>query len=125
MSASRAPSLPVIALVTAYNEAPTIGAILDVLQSSPSISKIQVVDDASTDGTYEVAKEKGVTVIRLAQKVPVGQAIMHHLDVIDEEAILLWCDADLLGLKVDHIERLVARYREGNVSQSLSSRGVP
>ncbi len=117
--------LPVIALVTAYNEAPTIGAILEVLKACPEIDRVQVVDDGSTDETRAIAEAAGVSVISLETRVPVGQAIMHHLTNIDEEAILLWCDADLLGLKPQHMTALINKFRERGIMQSMSSRGVP
>ncbi len=117
--------LPVVALVTAYNEAPTIGAILDVLTACSSVDWVQVVDDGSTDGTAAIAAKAGASVRRLEERVPVGAAIMHHLPTVPDEAILLWCDADLVGLEVAHIEELIARFREGELMQVMSSRGVP
>lgn len=117
--------LPVIACVTAYNEAPTIGAILDTLKACPSITRVQVVDDCSEDETRAIAEAAGVKVISLPEKVPVGQAIMHHLTDMEEEAIVLWCDADLIGLKPWHMEELIARFQESQLMQVTSSRGVP
>ncbi|MEM1293888.1 MAG: glycosyltransferase family 2 protein [Verrucomicrobiota bacterium] len=117
--------LRVVALVTAYNEESTIGQIVDVLKQCPSIDRIQVVDDGSTDKTREEALARDVKVISLKERVPVGQAIMHHLTEIDQECILLWCDADLTGLKPEYMETLIRRFREEAVTQSLSSRGVP
>ncbi len=117
--------LEVMALVTAFNEEATIGEILDVLKRCPSIHRIQVVDDGSTDETRSEATSRGVTVISLPVRVPVGQAIMHHLTGIENDCILLWCDADLVGLEPDYLETLIRRFREESVTQSLSSRGVP
>lgn len=124
MALSRA-DLPVIALVTAYNEAATIGAILDVLKTVPAISRVQVVDDGSTDETRAIARAAGVDVIGLDVRVPVGAAIMHHLPPIPGEAVLLWCDADLVGLEPTYIEALIARFQSGRRMQVTSSRGVP
>ncbi len=118
-------ALPVIALVTAYNEAETIGDVIAALQACPAIDRIHVVDDASEDDTRAIALAAGVAVTSLPVRVPVGQAIMHHLDAVPDEALFVWCDADLTGLAPDHISRLVRRYHEGGVSQSLSSRALP
>ncbi len=119
--------LPVIALVTAYNEQSTVGGVVDVLKRCPSIGRVQVVDDGSTDATRREALDREVKVISLPKRVPVGQAIMHHLTEIEieGECILLWCDADLVGLEPDYLETLIRRFREKDVTQSLSSRGVP
>ncbi len=117
--------LEVVALVTAYNEESTIGTVLDVLMACPSVDRVQVVNDGSTDETAAVAGTRPVTVITLPKRVPVGQAIMHHLTDLEGERILIWCDADLLGLEPNHIETLIRRFRREGVSQSLSSRGLP
>lgn len=117
--------LDVVALVTAYNEESTIGEVLDVLKQCHSLTRIQVVDDGSTDRTRAVALESGVKVISLPERIPVGQAIMHHLTDLEQECILIWCDADLVGLRPEYIETLVRRFRKEDVTQSLSSRGLP
>ncbi len=117
---------PVIACVTALNEEATVGGVVAALKAAPSISRVQLVDDGSTDDTAGRARAAGATVRTLPEWVPVGEAIMNHLDMTgEEEAILLWCDADLTGLTPDHVEALIARYRRGDVTQSLSSRATP
>ncbi|MEL6365254.1 MAG: glycosyltransferase [Pseudomonadota bacterium] len=118
-------ALPVVALVTAYNEAATIGAVVETLLASDAIARVHVVDDASTDATADIARAAGAAVTTLPTKVPVGEAIIAHLDAVTEDCLLLWCDADLVGLKPHHADALIARYRAGGLFQTLSSRGVP
>ena len=96
-----------------------------MLKACPAVTRVQVVDDCSTDDTAAIAHDAGVKVISLPQKVPVGQAIMHHLKDMEDEAIVLWCDADLVGLEARHIETLVAAFRNSELMQVTSSRGVP
>ena len=115
----------VVALVTAYNEQETIGAVIDALRAAPSVARVHVVDDASTDETRAVALARGAEVTTLLTKLPVGEAIMAHLEAVTEETLLLWCDADLVGLAPEHVEALIARYQRGDIVQSLSSRGAP
>lgn len=115
----------VVACVTAYNEAATIGDILDTLCQCASVDEVQVVDDGSTDQTPEIARSKNVRLIQLSERVPVGQAIMHHLTSLEDQTILLWCDADLVNLEMTYMEELIATYRAGAYMQVMSSRGVP
>ena len=111
---------PVIALVTAYNEEGTVGAVLDVLKRCPRVDRVQVVDDGSTDNTRRIAEERGVRVIHIAERVPVGEAILHHLTAVSEpECTLLWCDADLLNLTVDHLNRILDNLDNADVSMSI------
>ncbi len=117
--------LKVVACVTAFNEEQTIGEVVSALKACEAIDEVQVVNDGSTDNTKEVAEAQGVKVITLPERVPVGQAIMNHLTDMEEECILLWCDADLVGLKPEYMEDIVTNFRAGNITQVMSSRGVP
>lgn len=108
---------PLYALVTAYNEEETIGTVLDVLLSVPEIDFVQVVDDSSTDNTVlEVKKRSEVGYIGLPVRVPVGDAIMAHLDTIPDNAHIMWCDADLRGFKAVHVAEILNIYSSNDVS---------
>lgn len=117
--------LPVVALVTAYNEESTIGAVLEALAHAPSVDTVQVIDDGSTDQTHAIALAHADKVVRLPRRIPVGEAVLQHLDLIRDECVLVWCDADLIGMRPQTIEALLDRFRRGDASQVLSSRGVP
>ncbi|MCI5048304.1 MAG: glycosyltransferase, partial [Aquisalinus sp.] len=124
MSVSRQ-DLKVVACVTAYNEEATVGEIVRALKACEAIDQVQVVDDGSEDGTRAAAEAESVKVISLETRVPVGQAIMRHLDDLDEECILLWCDADLVNLKPEYMADIVQRFKATSLMQVMSSRGVP
>ena len=51
-------------LVPAYNEAATIGEVLDRVADLDLEAQVIVVDDGSSDATAEIAEAKGATVIR-------------------------------------------------------------
>ncbi len=117
--------LPIIAVVTAYNEAETIGEIVRVLVSHRDLAGVHVVDDASTDKTADIARSAGADVTTLARRVPVGEAIRSHLEAVQRPCHFFWCDADLTGLTDKHVSMLIERYRRGDVSQVMSGRAVP
>jgi glycosyltransferase involved in cell wall biosynthesis len=62
-----------VAVIPAYNESATIGDVLDSVQEH--VDEIVVVDDASTDETVAVVKDRGVTVIEHVFNTGVGGAL--------------------------------------------------
>lgn len=68
------------ALIPAFDEAETIGAVVTGLK--PIVDAITVVDDGSTDGTADRARDAGATVIRQAEKGGKGTAVRAGLDVV-------------------------------------------
>jgi len=126
MSTPSTPEAPrIVATVTAYNEAETIGGVIETLLRCPSIGRVQVVDDGSTDDTARIAAGFPVDLVRIPERVPVGQAIVRHLETVADDELVFWCDADLVGLEVEHVESTVRAHRELGVSQSISVKRVP
>lgn len=115
----------IVATVTAYNEEATIAGVLTTLLQCPSITHVQVVDDASTDATAEIVAGFPVALIRLPTRVPVGEAIMHHLPPLQDDDLLFWCDADLRHMTVQHVESTIANYFQRGVLQSISVKRIP
>ena len=64
-----------LAVVPAWNEADAIGRVVDGIHAFDSGIDVVVVDDASTDGTGEVAREHGAIVLRLPFNVGIGGAV--------------------------------------------------
>ncbi len=98
--------MEVIAIIPAYNEEKTIGSVLAVLKEASLINQIIVVSDGSTDNTVEVAKSYDVQVVELRENRGKGGALQAGLDNTKAD-IVLFMDADLLGLTTDHVDRLV------------------
>lgn len=116
-------SRPVIALITAYNEAPTIGAVIDTVAAASSVDRVHVIDDASEDDTLAIARSRlgsRVRVRSLPVRVPVGQALLTHLeDVPEADAIVFFCDADLVGLTPEHVDAIIRPVVEGRAGMSV------
>lgn len=95
-------------IIPAYNEAPTIENVLNVLSTSPLIDEIIVVDDGSTDNTEKIVKDQFPFVKYIKHSVNKGKAAAlvtgAHSAV---NSYLFFCDADLIGLTPAHIDQLI------------------
>ena len=106
-------------LIPAYNEADTIDAVIEVSLRS-GLGDVVVVDDGSSDGTAAAARRAGAQVIELQRNLGKGGAVAAGLERIDSEVVLL-VDADLVGLRPQHLEDLAAPVLRGEVEMT---RGV-
>ena len=80
-------------LIPAYNEAATIGEVLDRIAQLDVDAQVIVVDDGSTDATAEIAEAKGAKVIRQENRGK-GAAIRAAIPHADGEISLIQ-DADM------------------------------
>ncbi|MFQ6117536.1 MAG: glycosyltransferase family 2 protein, partial [Candidatus Bipolaricaulia bacterium] len=96
-------------IVPAYNEAERIGAVLQALIAAERVDEIIVVDDGSTDGTAEVAKRFGVKVLSLPQNMGKAAALDHGVKLARND-VFLFLDADLVGLRPEHVDRMIEAY---------------
>jgi len=114
----------VSAIIPAYNEAATVGKVIDTLKEVASIVEIIVVSDGSQDATASVARRHGARVIELATNGGKGAAMTVGARAARED-ILLFLDADLEGLTVAHVEALVAPLLAGSADMTVGifSRG--
>ncbi|HEY3379824.1 MAG TPA: glycosyltransferase family 2 protein [Armatimonadota bacterium] len=96
----------VTAVIPAYNEATRLPQVLRVVQQATLVHEIIVVDDGSHDGTAEAAHDCGVTVCRLPENCGKGTAMRAGaLHATDD--ILLFLDADLIGLTPAQVDALI------------------
>jgi len=103
----------VATILPAYNEEKRIGKVLEAVRAVRTIDEIIVVSDGSTDRTVEVAKTfEGVTVISLPKNVGKGGAMAAGLRHTDAD-IILFLDADLIGLQPHHVEALIEPVMNG------------
>ncbi|MGI5876136.1 MAG: glycosyltransferase family 2 protein [Dethiobacteria bacterium] len=98
--------MEVLALIPAYNEEKTIGNVLQTLKQVSLITKIIVVSDGSTDNTVSVAKSYDVEVVELRENLGKGGAMQAGLNSFKAD-VVLFLDADLLGLTPQHVHNLL------------------
>ena len=80
-------------IIPAYNEAEGIGAVLRDIQTVVPEAELLVVDDASTDGTGEIAEAAGERVVRHRANRGYGGALKTGVRAARNEALVLM-DAD-------------------------------
>ncbi|HYO15504.1 MAG TPA: dolichyl-phosphate beta-glucosyltransferase [Thermoanaerobaculia bacterium] len=114
-------------VIPAFNESlrlgPTLRRVVEYLKQSGLSYEVLVVDDGSTDGTSEVARQfasEGVRVLR--QEVNRGKGAVLKAGVLESRGReVLLCDADL-STPIEDIERLRPHLDEAEVV--LGSRAV-
>ncbi|HEV7163160.1 MAG TPA: glycosyltransferase, partial [Solirubrobacteraceae bacterium] len=97
----------IFVIITAYNEAPRIGATLAALAAAFPGAPVWVADDGSTDATALLAREAGARVVRSERVIGKGAAATRAArealvaaaqavkDGDDAQAIFILCDGDL------------------------------
>ena len=107
-----------IAIIPAFNEEKTIGDVLQVLEKAALIKKIIVVSDGSTDNTVEVARNFDVEVVDLEENRGKGGALKAGLENFKAD-VVLFLDADLIGLTVEHVNSLLKPVLEDGVDMTI------
>jgi glycosyltransferase involved in cell wall biosynthesis len=95
-------------IVPAYNEQARIGSVLRAALSCKLADEVIVVDDGSDDETASVAARfAGVRVLTLSSNRGKGGAMWEGAHAT-KAPILVFIDADLGGLRSDHLERIIS-----------------
>lgn len=111
-------TLAASAVIPAYNEESTIGAVVDALRSTAYVQEVIVVSDGSEDRTAEVAREHGAKVIELAVNMGKGAAMREGLRASSSD-VVVFLDADLMGLTPAHVVSLLDPVLGGKVEMSV------
>lgn len=93
-------------IIPAFNEEERIGSVLDVVTHFDEAGRIIVIDDGSTDKTEEIALKYDVELIKFQENKGKGAALQAGIG-ISEADIVLFLDADLIGLREDHLHTLI------------------
>ena len=111
----------VSAIVPAYNEAARVGAVLEILKTHPGLAEVILVDDGSTDDTWRVGREAGVTVIRHPERRGKAQAMETGIAAAGS-AVVFFADADIRGLTHDIIDAIIEPVRRGDTEMFIGMR---
>lgn len=98
--------MKVACIIPAYNEERTIGNVISAVMEAKLIEKVIVVSDGSTDSTAKIARDCGAFVLEFHKNMGKGAALKAGFNYCVED-IILFLDADLIGLKPNHIIKLI------------------
>ncbi|MEK7452189.1 MAG: glycosyltransferase family 2 protein [Patescibacteria group bacterium] len=93
-------------IIPAYNEEKTIENVVRIACQCKMAQEVIVISDGSTDNTEQRAKNAGAHVYQLSQNGGKGQAMLYGFQKTDAD-IIVFLDADLMGITVQHIESLI------------------
>ena len=105
------------AVIPAWNEAETIGAVVYAALDADLVDDVVVVDNASTDATPAVAAAHGALVVHETRPGK-GEAMRAGVAAAPAAAVIVFLDADLVGLRPGHIDSLVAAVVDGRAAMA-------
>jgi len=101
------------AVIPAFNEARTIADVIAPLVGHPLIGEIIVVSDGSSDDTAQCAARAGARVLELRENCGKATALAVGVDAAHAD-VILFIDADVVGLDPAIVTRLVAPVISGD-----------
>ncbi len=110
-------------VISAYNEERYISAVLEPLRSTPDLARITVVDDGSEDGTSTVVEcslkqDPRLRLLRLEANQGKGGAMVAGAEASPGD-LIVFLDADLVGLKPANLLALIEPVSDGRSDMSL------
>lgn len=113
-------------LLPAFNEEPSVGAVVRACRSVLPLSEILVVDDGSSDGTGAAARAAGAGVLRLPCNLGVGPAVQAGLQSAVERGFdrVVRLDSDGQHDPAE-IPKLLARMEKTGADLVVGSRFLP
>jgi len=110
-------------IIPAYNEGTRIAEVLSAVVHHSLLEEIIVVDDGSTDETQAVAKRFS-NVRVLVQSTNTGKSAAICAGILESTSqLLLFLDADLVGLTQPDVSALIVPVLGGEADATISLRG--
>jgi glycosyltransferase involved in cell wall biosynthesis len=117
------PAHDTLVFVPAWNEEENLPAVLDELRQGLPQADVLVVDDGSTDGTAEVAREHGAEVISFRTNLGLPSGIAAGYGYASEHGYAFCGRVDADGQHpVEELARLLERVRSGACDVAVGSR---
>ncbi len=98
-------------IIAALNEESTVANVVREYVRHPRIAEVIVISDGSTDKTARRAREAGAIVIEFSINSGKGDAMAAGVERASQD-LLLFSDADLIGLNQGMISLLIQRIEE-------------
>jgi GT2 family glycosyltransferase len=117
------PPVQASVVIPAYNEEEYLAAVLEPLRAMPGLARITVVDDGSEDGTAAVVgccrqQDPRVWLFRLPANRGKGGAMIAGAEASPSD-LVVFLDADLVGLEPQHVHDLIKPVVEGRCAMSV------
>lgn len=100
-------------VIPAFNEEKSIKHVIDTVKQVKSIAEIIVVDDGSTDKTYDIVSKEDVVLIKHKINKGKGSAMKTGLKKVTNN-IVLFLDADLSEINKKQVESIIRPIIKGN-----------
>lgn len=110
--------MKISAIIPAFNEEKTIAPIIKEIKLNPLISEVIVVDDGSSDDTFNIAQKSGARVIKIIKNQGKGGAMERGAKETNA-SILIFIDADLINFSSDHVSLILSPVISGEADMSL------
>jgi len=109
-------------VICAFNEAPRIAAVLEIVSEHPLLSEVIVVNDGSMDATTEIVKQFPLVKL-ITYPLNRGKSFAMATGItLAQSELLMLLDADLKGLSANDISALANPVLSGEADVSLSLR---
>jgi glycosyltransferase involved in cell wall biosynthesis len=124
MKTSASQSWSVGVVISAYNEAENLPRVLNTVCAAEWLQEIIVVDDGSTDATEEVAQRVAerdcrLVAIRLPENQGKAAAMLAGVRALHTD-LVIFLDADLVGLKPLHLQQLASLQKSGSSEMAIA-----
>ncbi|MGB9813550.1 MAG: glycosyltransferase family 2 protein [Thermovenabulum sp.] len=110
--------MSVAAIIPAFNEERTVGSVLKTIIESGLCNEIILVSDGSTDSTSDIGRALGVKVIDFKKNKGKFTAVLEGFKLSNSDIILM-IDADLVGLKKEHLLKLIEPIKKNEADMSI------